>query len=1605
MGIVEQYLLQLNTQKQRFRRSVAFLTVLSLLVILTVSWNLRQTGVAFANNANCGLEEHQHSEVCPMEKVLICGWETEESEMTPTQAETEVPTEAPTEALTEDPTEVLTEEPTEGPAEVPVEAISEEDTQTPTEPPLEETAEAPVEESAGDPEKTSAEDALEIVMDAAADLFSAFIPVAQASEIPDEENGSTHIHTDECYRITWLCGLEEHIHEFSCYCDVTADLEDWNIWTSSIPELTGRISEDIVLVAQSQLGFKESELNFELSEDGQTRNGITRYGQWYGNPYGSWSNMFTSFCLRFAGLDKVPINSGAEKMQLEWDKLNLYRHAGGYEPVSGDIVFLDKNQNGTPESTAVVIKYFDFVLTVIEGDVDNTVVQTEYMIDDPVITGYGMTNSANRVIMFSAGEASTSKAVGVVKTYSSNLLTNGTNFILYTIGNDGKYYAMDGNGGVVEVTVENGFVLSSLENTDTLYWTVSSNNGIALRNVATSRYLYPTTNGTLLSNSRSNLTFSTSSTGAKIQGYGYNYGNYGSAYYYVQLAASNQGFTSVSGQNNGSTLYFAQAPSQATLWLDGTNGGIMSYSGSVNRTYASLQNNTPTYVGNQLVLPDTWPSPSTYQYKLAGWADIETGEYYPAGSTIVLMKDTILYADWVAATYDIGQYNSHVVDTLSTNDFITTELFDYSSLINMLSTKATISSLTANTHAETWAHIASTSNPNTAASGDTTLDFSFVDDDWGDGNYNEGIDDPSDRTDNSNWTGEKGIIRTGILGNRGTNVRTHKLITTLFEKDPTKAALGVHYLGTGDHLFQFETNPNDKYYGYYYYDSTLNAASYNQTDQRFYVYDYLEVSSDSPGNSSYSDFLPLNSPYANTANVTNPVTSGVYGSSAGDSANMSYYEYEARSQAGQRVDNKLHSSTRVNWWFGMRTDISFGLPDDPGTGGNKDIGGKNMHFHFTGDDDVWILIDGKLVLDLGGIHLAVDGDINFSTGVITATNGDGTVSYTANLTNYGIGAGEHTLTILYLERGGSMGNCSIYFNLAPRFSLTLQKEDVLTQELLNGAKFGIYSDQSCKDQYAVMLWPSKALYYEDVKNNCMDHATNEFSIVNGKAYLWGLSPSKTYYIKEVESPKVEGYPTEPALGVIKVTLDLHGLNNYGATILPDDTGNISHGYTVHGFKINEEEQAVYLSITNAQNWVKTTTKIYVKKVWNDNLNHASDSVTVYLQVTDPEDGTVRRIRQIDLCAENGWEYTWTNLPMYQQDEETGHEIQSEETKVKYSVAEAYKSGYSQEIKGGEVVTGGPNTAHVTWAEAKQFSNGFDYILKVADGYLSVVSEDSDALQIVDEATAKSSELALWKATVSSNLVQLKNEATGLMLSFNNGNTKYFNVVSSGGITSLKPETEKQGIVLSHTVGTGKNATKYCLASLNEDGYGTTVSEKKNGLVIYPMEKQLPDFNGYQGYWYTVTNTPLTTETSVRVNKTWSHPTNNSSAYEKLKVTVKLYSNGVDTGRTETLDLKSNWTAVFRGLPYQDAQGNKYVYTIVESSNNIDWIPVCGEAVESGGQYTIQLQNVYRWTDSVELPSTGGIGYPLLILIGLILISAPFVYGFSTRRKHERRLPE
>ena len=171
-------------------------------------------------------------------------------------------------------------------------------------------------------------------------------------------------------------------------------------------------------------------------------------------------------------------------------------------------------------------------------------------------------------------------------------------------------------------------------------------------------------------------------------------------------------------------------------------------------------------------------------------------------------------------------------------------MFDYSLMFNMPSMTVD-ADVTAGGHDETW----------TLKTEGDTLNYIFRDwDAVGKASYPE----------NTNADNTNGGVNSGLL----TADLKERLFGTGNSFDPVSGTgvMGKQYIGSADHLYQYGDDPNDQeHYGYYYYDSRYNAASYNRSAGRFYVYDYLERTSDSAGSSNrYSDFLPFNSPYANT---------------------------------------------------------------------------------------------------------------------------------------------------------------------------------------------------------------------------------------------------------------------------------------------------------------------------------------------------------------------------------------------------------------------------------------------------------------------------------------------------------------------------------------------------------------------------------------------------------------------------------------------------------------------------------------------------------------------------------------------------------------------
>ena len=204
-----------------------------------------------------------------------------------------------------------------------------------------------------------------------------------------------HTHDETCQNGEVPCNRIEHVHTIDCYSDETADVEtqlDWQKLFADYP-FTGDLRKDLVGIAKTQVGYTESQYNFEIDREG-TRRGYTRYGAWYGAPYNDWSAMFVSFCLHYAGADpgEFPGNSGANSMAVKWKQLGKYADAGTYDPSPGDLVFFKNNTVG------IVSEVQTYSIYVIRGDINDTVTADVFLPTDTLIAGWGITGDKTQKV-------------------------------------------------------------------------------------------------------------------------------------------------------------------------------------------------------------------------------------------------------------------------------------------------------------------------------------------------------------------------------------------------------------------------------------------------------------------------------------------------------------------------------------------------------------------------------------------------------------------------------------------------------------------------------------------------------------------------------------------------------------------------------------------------------------------------------------------------------------------------------------------------------------------------------------------------------------------------------------------------------------------------------------------------------------------------------------------------------------------------------------------------------------------------------------------------------------------------------------------------------
>ena len=403
--IVNELTEKFRQQHSRARRYTAMLLVLALVTTLFVNWQLHGVGISMTADYQCGFEEHEHTADC-YEKVLICGYEEGEPE-DPTAAV--LPDDAALDtAFGVDPEPEVQDEPQVQSVLVPHEhteaCYEERQVLTCSEEEHEHT------DDCFDPEDGSLicdifphthDDSCytteyELVCgkeegeleEAEPEQSIAAFEAAVTLPMPElsrpvvidqpEESVPVHHHTEDCYREELVCTIPEHHHTVECLSDPLADVEteaDWLAKTDTT--LSGSWGKDLLTVASSQLGYEESTKNFRLDvEDEETVRGWSRYGAWYGNPYGEWDVMFLSYCLHYADVPQSVVPQRAGVLALRSDlRGSDWLLDGSAAPQAGDIVIYDAASGA--ETVGIVEEVDDVTgnVTVISGDVEGAVAQ------------------------------------------------------------------------------------------------------------------------------------------------------------------------------------------------------------------------------------------------------------------------------------------------------------------------------------------------------------------------------------------------------------------------------------------------------------------------------------------------------------------------------------------------------------------------------------------------------------------------------------------------------------------------------------------------------------------------------------------------------------------------------------------------------------------------------------------------------------------------------------------------------------------------------------------------------------------------------------------------------------------------------------------------------------------------------------------------------------------------------------------------------------------------------------------------------------------------------------------------------------------------------
>lgn len=498
-----------------------------------------------------------------------------------------------------------------------------------------------------------------------------------------------------------------------------------------------------------------------------------------------------------------------------------------------------------------------------------------------------------------------------------------------------------------------------------------------------------------------------------------------------------------------------------------------------------------------------------------------------------------------------------------------------------------------------------------------------------------------------------------------------------------------------------------------------------------------------------------------------------------------------------------------NFYFGMRYDVEFEIGDYVGP----------MDYKFTGDDDLWVLLDGKVVIDVGGIHDALEGstdlweELGYSNGRRPGPN------ETAAKTK------KHRITVLYMERGAGASNCQMEFTLpnsrildvteVPKATLSLKKVNS-KDEAISGATFKLVSNVD--------------------KNDCVE-ATSD---ADGFVTFSDLKEGVEYTLTEVSVPG--NYIPETTIWTVKLERDS---SNLKAVLYNNDTKletAVDGTYHIVNYKPEElVNQSVESNKTvSLLDWNQRTYKIDLtasSKVTQSTTVSVPFDIVMVLDVSGSMgDSFYEYSKYTGKLNKDGYYYIKTSSGIYER-------IKYKDKQWKYW--DTYKNQYVIVTQGStDIFTKEESETKLTALKNAATSFVDNVATKNPDNRISVVT-------FAGNSTIKASSDPKWLLRTGNSLNTIKswinnlsakgatNSAAGLDSAVN-----VFDSKNSGKWEDVTQKTGRQKMVVFLTDGVPTTSSSFS-PTVAQNAIDNATRLEQQGAVIYSLG--IFDSASYSGY--------------------------------------------------------------------------------------------------------------------------------------------------------------